>query len=89
MGFNFNTFVLSCSQVLLACELRKPLFLHERDAHTDMLEILDKYKERLPAAVIHCFTGTGEQAMHYLERGVYLGLTGKIVFASISTQGKI
>jgi Tat protein secretion system quality control protein TatD with DNase activity len=54
-----------------------------------MLEILDKYKERLPAAVIHCFTGTGEQAMHYLERGVYLGLTGKKNFAPFSTDKKL
>jgi TatD DNase family protein len=77
------------AQVLLACELRKPLFLHERDAHTDMLEILDKYKERLPAAVIHCFTGTGEQAMHYLERGVYLGLTGMMDFTPLNMDKKI
>ena len=31
---------------MLACELCKPLFLHERDAHTEMVEILVKYSER-------------------------------------------
>ena len=35
-----------CLQVMLACELCKPLFLHERDAHTEMVEILVKYSER-------------------------------------------
>ena len=35
-----------CVQVMLACELCKPLFLHERDAHTEMVEILVKYSER-------------------------------------------
>lgn len=64
----------------LACELCKPLFLHERDAHDDLLEILDKFEGRLPAAVVHCFTGTAEQAQHFLQRGIYLGLTGRIAF---------
>ena len=35
---------------MLACELCKPLFLHERDAHKEMVEILVKYSER---SVVH------------------------------------
>ena len=31
---------------------------------------------RLPPCVIHCFTGTREQAQKYLELGCYIGLTG-------------
>ncbi|KAJ9579557.1 hypothetical protein L9F63_004742 [Diploptera punctata] len=64
------------TQVRLACELGKPLLLHERDAHQDLLDILNKYKDRLPSIVIHCFTGTCEQAQNYLEMGMYLGMTG-------------
>ncbi|PSN47590.1 3'-5' ssDNA/RNA exonuclease TatD [Blattella germanica] len=45
-------------QVKLACELGKPLLLHERDAHQDVVDILSKYKDHLPPVVIHCFTGT-------------------------------
>jgi len=63
-------------QVELACALGKPLFLHERDAHDVMVEILQKNIERLPACVIHCFTGTKEQALKYLQLGCYIGLTG-------------
>ena len=33
---------------------------------------------RLPACVIHCFTGTKEEATVYLEMGCYIGLTGKL-----------
>ena len=79
---------------MLACDLGKPLFLHERDAHKEMVEILLRYSERqamhcvdypnsningtfrLPPCVIHCFTGTREQAHKYLELGCYIGLTG-------------
>jgi len=63
-------------QVELACKLGKPLFLHERDAHQQMVDILQKNIERLPACVIHCFTGTKDQALKYLELGCYIGLTG-------------
>src|SRR5687768_10968353 len=59
-------------QVQLACKLRKPMFLHERDAHSDMVRILQKYSAAdnsanvlpldLSKCVIHCFTGTVEQA---------------------------
>ena len=43
---------------MLACELCKPLFLHERDAHVEMVELLTRYQSQLPICVIHCFTGT-------------------------------
>jgi TatD DNase family protein len=63
-------------QVELACELGKPLFLHERDAHDMMVKILERYAGKLPPAVIHCFTGTREQGITYLRLGCYIGLTG-------------
>ncbi|XP_022911823.1 3'-5' ssDNA/RNA exonuclease TatD [Onthophagus taurus] len=63
-------------QIELACKLKKPLFVHERDAHDDLLKILNDYKSDLPAVLVHCFTGTVEQALNYLDRGYYIGLTG-------------
>lgn len=62
----------------LACELQKPVFLHERDASDTMLELLLKYKQQLPPAVIHCFTGSQDALEHYLELGLYIGITGWI-----------
>jgi len=66
------------AQVELACELQMPLFLHERDAHFRLIEILEKYKGSLPPAVVHCFTGTGEELDSYLAMGLYIGITGWI-----------
>jgi TatD DNase family protein len=60
----------------LACELGKPLFIHEREAHAEMVEILSRHSSTLPPAVIHCFTGTIEEAKKYIEMGLYIGLTG-------------
>ncbi|CAL2045302.1 unnamed protein product [Caenorhabditis brenneri] len=63
-------------QVDLAVQLRKPLFIHEREAHEDMVKILSNAGSELPPAVIHCFTGTVDEAKKYLEMGLYIGLTG-------------
>lgn len=63
-------------QVQIACRLRKSLFLHERDAHDEMMEILKKYQDKLPLCVLHCFTGNVAQAKAYLDLGLYIGITG-------------
>nr|CAG4645602.1 EOG090X080R [Lynceus sp. MCZ IZ 141354] len=63
-------------QVQLACEIQKPMFLHERDAHEDLARILEKYLDSLPPTVVHCFTGTSAHAKKYIEMGLYIGLTG-------------
>ncbi|KAI6186986.1 Hydrolase, TatD family [Aphelenchoides besseyi] len=63
-------------QVKIACDLKKSLFIHERDAHDDLMEILSRYADRLPPAVIHCFTGTAAQAKAYIDKGFFIGLTG-------------
>ena len=65
-------------QVKLAAELDMPLFLHEREAHEDLVKILSKYPEMCEKACVHCFTGTKEEAEKYLELGCYIGVTGWI-----------
>src|SRR5690606_38770343 len=63
-------------QVALACKLKKPLFLHEREAHDKFLSIVEKYKNDLPNVVIHCYTGNDEKEVEvYINRGFYIGLT--------------
>ena len=65
-------------QVELAAELSLPLFLHERDAFGDMSIILREHAKAVPAMVIHCFTGKGDELDHYLSLGCYIGITGWI-----------
>ncbi len=66
------------AQVQLACELDMPLFLHERDAHQRLVEILSPYRNRLGKAVVHCFTGSAAELDTYLTMGLYIGITGWI-----------
>ncbi|MFC0676377.1 TatD family hydrolase [Lysobacter korlensis] len=55
---------------------RKPLFLHQRDAHDDFVAIMRNFEGRLGPAVVHCFTGTREEAFAYLDHDWHIGITG-------------
>lgn len=63
-------------QLRLAAELALPVFLHCRDAHARFLALLEPWLDKLPGAVLHCFTGTEQEARETLARGLYLGITG-------------
>ena len=66
------------AQLALAAELRLPVFLHERDASERLLAILKDYRDHLPAAVVHCFTGEREALFAYLDMDLHIGITGWI-----------
>ncbi|MBU3054941.1 TatD family hydrolase [Pseudomonas indica] len=65
-------------QLALAAELQMPAFLHERDADQRLLAILRDYRDRLPAAVVHCFTGEKRALFGYLDMDLHIGITGWI-----------
>ncbi|WP_058911818.1 3'-5' ssDNA/RNA exonuclease TatD [Entomohabitans teleogrylli] len=63
-------------QLALAAETGLPVFMHCRDAHERFLQLLDPWLDKLSGAVLHCFTGTAQEARDCLDRGLYLGITG-------------
>ena len=65
-------------QLALAVELQRPVFLHERDASERLLAILRDFRDRLPAAVVHCFTGERQALYGYLDLDLHIGITGWI-----------
>lgn len=69
------------SQMGLAKKLGLPIAFHCRSAHDDLIHHLRTINYKLEG-VIHCFTGTLEQARAYLEIGLFLGLNG-IIFKQI------
>ena len=65
-------------QLQIAVDLQKPVFLHQRDAHGDFIALLRRYRDRVPGAVVHCFTDTGEALRDYLVLDCHIGITGWI-----------
>jgi TatD DNase family protein len=66
------------SQLDIAAETGLPVFLHQRDAHDDFVEILEPMLPKISRAVAHCFTGEHESLREYLAMGLYIGVTGWI-----------
>ena len=66
------------SQLQMAIDSGKPIFLHLRDAHDDFHAILKGVRDQLADAVVHCFTGSQEELRAYLDLDCYIGITGWI-----------
>lgn len=64
--------------IALAEKLHKPLFLHERDAAEDFIQVFQDHPEICKNSVVHCFTGCRDTLEKYLEMGFLIGITGWI-----------
>ncbi|MDD4900887.1 MAG: TatD family hydrolase [Patescibacteria group bacterium] len=77
-------------QLQLAHNLKRPVIIHCRQAHDDMLEILKKFKKDhkdglpkdKPWGVMHCFSGDEELAWQYFNLGLLISFTGLITFSA-------
>ncbi|MBI5272818.1 MAG: TatD family hydrolase [Chlamydiia bacterium] len=62
----------------LAERHRLPVIFHCRDAFADLFSITDaEYRGK---AVLHCFTGSMEEALEGLRRGWYISFSGIVTF---------
>src|ERR1700693_969927 len=64
------------AQLELAATARKPVFLHQRDAHSDFAAILKDFRGGLTGGVAHCFTGGRSELEDYLALDLHIGVTG-------------
>jgi TatD DNase family protein len=69
------------AHIEIARATRKPLMIHDRDAHADVLKILAD--EGPPETVIfHCFSGDAEMARACARAGYILSFAGTVTFSS-------
>ncbi|WP_348664144.1 TatD family hydrolase [Chlamydia vaughanii] len=67
----------------LALECELPLVVHCRAAFDDFFHMIDHYyhhDERSCPGMLHCFTGTLEEAKELLSRGWYVSISGIVTF---------
>lgn len=72
------------AQLLAAADLKKPLYLHCRDAFKDFHEMVAPFARQGLRGVVHCFTEGPREAQAFLELGLDLGVTG---WASDTARG--
>jgi TatD DNase family protein len=69
------------AHIAIAKRHGKALIIHDRDAHADVLRILDA--EGAPdTVVLHCFSGDAQFAAECVRRGYHLSFAGTVTFAS-------
>lgn len=77
-------------QLELAHGLRLPVVIHTREATEDTLKILKGNKRFLQSGgVIHCFSGSKESAIEYLELGFHIAFGGAVTFKNAKKEDVI
>ena len=67
------------AHIAMATAHGKTLVVHDRDAHADVLAVLDS--AGIPARVVmHCFSGDADFARACVDRGAYLSFAGPVTF---------
>ncbi|MDS1029745.1 TatD family hydrolase [Bacillota bacterium LX-D] len=68
------------AQINLAKELKLPIIIHDRDAHGDVLQIMQEEKANEVGGILHCFSGSWEMAKECLKLGFYISFAGPVTF---------
>lgn len=66
-------------QLDVARQTGKPIIIHDRDAHADILAIVKNEGKGL-AGVFHCFSGSVEMMREVLKLGFYVSIAGPVTF---------
>jgi len=71
-------------QLNLAKEHKKPVIIHDREAHAECLEILKEVMGSKIKGVAHCFSGSKEIAREYLNLGMFISVAGPVTYPNAS-----
>ena len=74
------------TQLDWAKQLGLPLSIHCRNAFDKMVKILEHKQDGGLRGIMHCFTGTEEEAKAYLELGFHLGLGGVTTYKNCGVK---
>ncbi len=72
----------------LGKELQLPIIIHDRDAHQEVLEILEREKNGWKG-VFHCFSGDADMAHRVVGMGFYISIPGTVTFKKSEVQQEV
>jgi len=72
-------------QLALARALRKPVIVHCRDAHPEVLAILAAENVGEVGGVMHCFSGDVDVAKRCLDLGLLISVAGPVTYKNART----
>ncbi|MEN6593352.1 MAG: TatD family hydrolase [Clostridiaceae bacterium] len=75
-------------QLDIAIAAKKPVIIHDREAHGDVMALLSERRGKL-TGVLHCYSGSYEDAVRYIEMGFYIAFGGALTFKNAVKQRAI
>jgi TatD DNase family protein len=76
-------------QIRLARELRLPIIVHARESYDDLIEMLAAELPLPAGGVIHCFSGTADDARRLVSMGFHIGIGGVATFRKAGNLRRI
>lgn len=76
-------------QINIAKQIKKPLNVHDRDAHKDCFDLLTQNLNGEIPVVMHCFSGSLEFAKECIKKGFYIALGGVVTFKNAKKAHEI
>lgn len=67
-------------QLNMARDLKKPVVIHCRDAHPELQRLMREHRAHEVGGIIHCFSGSPDDAQVYLDMGFYISVAGPITY---------
>jgi len=67
------------TQLALAQELELPVVIHDREAHSDIIQTLSRFKGKIKG-IMHCFSGSKEMAQQCIDLGFKISFAGPITY---------
>ena len=68
------------AQINLAREINKPIVIHDRDAHQDVMDIVKQEKAGRNQGIMHCYSGSLPLAIDYMKQGFYISFAGPLTY---------
>lgn len=68
------------AQISLAKEVGKPIIIHDRDSHQDVVDILRQEHAGINGGILHCFSGSWEMAKQCLAMGFMISFAGPLTY---------
>jgi TatD DNase family protein len=66
--------------IQLAKDTGKPLIIHDREAHNEVIQIMQEEEASEIGGVLHCFSGDLEMARKCVEMGFYISFAGPLTY---------
>ena len=79
-----NQIEVFTQQLAIAISLNLPVVIHDREAHTETVNILSSFKRNELRGVIHCFSGDCKLAKTFINMGYYISIPGTVTFNNAS-----